>query len=104
MTTFGTELQRVRRNLYRHVTQSDFADRFGLTYGVVKDAEQDRVKPSRALRVLVAAIDLDPEFVDRAVLLAAERERVERGSRKHSAQTCSRARGVHQSSSAELPQ
>ncbi len=63
------------------VTHSQFAKRFGLTLGAVKDAEQDRVEPSRAMRVLVAAIDLDAALVDRAVVLAAERERVERTNR-----------------------
>lgn len=79
---FGADLSRVRRSLPRRgaapVTQSQFASRFGLTLGAVKDAEQDRVAPSRAMRVLVAAIELDTELIDRAVVLAGERERVER--------------------------
>lgn len=82
---FGAHLTRVRRSLPRRgahpVTQSQFAKRYGLSYGSVKDAEQDRVEPSRAMRVLVAAIDLDAGLIDRAVVLAAERERVERNVR-----------------------
>lgn len=58
----------------RHApSQAAFAKRFGLTFGMVKDQEQGRCKPSRSLKVLVAAIELDPALVARAAKLAAER-------------------------------
>lgn len=45
------------------LSQRDFAERFGLSYSVVRDAEQG-AKPSRTLRLVVAAIACDPAFVE----------------------------------------
>lgn len=56
------------------LNQSDFAERFGLTFGAVKDAEQARHRPSRAMRVLVAAIDLNPELMVEAARIARAQE------------------------------
>jgi transcriptional regulator with XRE-family HTH domain len=55
------------------LTQARFADRFGLSFGAVKDQEQSRVAPSRAMKVLVAAIEMDPEFMARAAAEASRR-------------------------------
>lgn len=55
------------------LTQPQFAARFGLTFGAVKDQEQSRAAPSRAMRVLVAAIEMDPDFMARAAAEAAKR-------------------------------
>ena len=54
----------------RRLSQSAFADRFGLSAGMIRDVEQGRVKPSRALRVLVELIDHDPARVADAAMRA----------------------------------
>ena len=63
-TAAGTRLWEVRCRL--RLTQRQFADRFAIPYGVVTDVEQGRVQPVRSLRVLLAAIDIDPNLVARA--------------------------------------
>ena len=45
------------------LSQAAFAERFGLSFGMIRDVEQGRVKPSRALRVLVELIEQNPEMV-----------------------------------------
>ena len=42
-------------------------------FGAVKDQEQARCRPSKAMRVLVAAIELDPKLMERAAKIARER-------------------------------
>ena len=69
---FGRELFLLRFRRLR-LSQEAFAERFGLTLGAVKDQEQGRHAPSRAMRVLVAAIEIDPDLMARAARLAAER-------------------------------
>ena len=69
---FARDLFRLRFRTLR-INQRAFAQRFGLTFGAVKDQEQSRSKPSRAMRVLVAAIELDPKLMERAAGVAAER-------------------------------
>lgn len=61
---FARHLFRLRfRDL--KLSQRAFAERFGLSYSVVRDAEQG-AKPSRALRVVVAAIACNPALVEEA--------------------------------------
>lgn len=45
------------------IAQRKFADRFGLTFGAVKDLEQGRTQPTRTMQLLVAAIERDPEMM-----------------------------------------
>ncbi|MEG3178182.1 hypothetical protein U1872_18220 [Sphingomonas sp. RB3P16] len=71
-TAFARDLIWLRFRRLR-LSQTAFADRFGLSLGMVKDQEQARVAPSGALRVLVAAIELDPALIERAARTAAER-------------------------------
>jgi len=71
-TGFGRELFLLRFRGLR-ISQEAFARRFGLTLGAVKDQEQGRHEPSRAMRVLVAAIEMDPELIERAAKVAASR-------------------------------
>ena len=52
------------------LSQSTFADRFGLSAGMIRDVEQGRVKPSRALRVLVELIEQHPAIVAKAAARA----------------------------------
>lgn len=69
---FARDLVRLRwREL--GLDQERFADRFGLTYGMVRDQEQGRHKPSAAFKVLVAAIEMDPLLMAKAAQAAAER-------------------------------
>lgn len=58
---------------WKPMNQAQFAERFGLTFGMVKDHEQGRSKPSRPLKVLVAAIELNPSLIARAAKIAGER-------------------------------
>ena len=69
---FGRELFLLRFRQLK-ISQAEFAERYGLTFGAVKDQEQCRHAPSRAMRVLVAAIELDPKLIERAAKVAAAR-------------------------------
>ncbi|MEG3083677.1 hypothetical protein U1707_08485 [Sphingomonas sp. PB2P12] len=69
---FARDLFRLRFRRLR-VDQPTFAARFGLSFGMVKDKEQSRGNPSRAFKVLVAAIELDPALMERAARIAEER-------------------------------
>lgn len=79
MTGFDPDFRKVgfARHLFRlrfrelKLSQRAFAERFGLSYSVVRDAEQGAA-PSRTLRLIVAAIAADPAFMERAALLAHE--------------------------------
>lgn len=79
MAGFDPDFRKVgfARHLFRlrfrdlKLSQRAFAERFGLSYSVVRDAEQGAT-PSRALRVIVAAIAADPAFMGRAARLAHE--------------------------------
>ncbi len=53
------------------LSQKQFASRFGLSLGSLRDVEQGRVRPSLALSVLVEAIVLDPKLIMKAALNAA---------------------------------
>ncbi|MDE2561915.1 MAG: hypothetical protein KGL48_06655 [Sphingomonadales bacterium] len=63
---FARHLMRLRFRQLK-LSQRAFADRFGLAYSVVRDAEQG-ARPTSALRLIVAAIARDPAFM----ALAAE--------------------------------
>ena len=69
---FARDLFRLRFRRLR-IDQPTFAARFGLSFGMVKDQEQSRAKPSKAFKVLMAAIELDPALVERAARIAEER-------------------------------
>jgi hypothetical protein len=69
---FARDLFRLRFRRLR-IDQPSFAKRFGLTFGMVKDQEQARAKPSKAFAVLVAAIELDPALIERAARIAEDR-------------------------------
>jgi len=47
-----------------HMTQADFANRFGFSLGALRDWEQDRKKPERSNRLLLAIIQRRPDIVD----------------------------------------
>jgi DNA-binding transcriptional regulator YiaG len=71
-TGFQLDLFRLRFRRLR-LSQRAFAERFGLTFSMVRDQEQRRVKASRVFQVMVAAIELDPALIERAAKLAKER-------------------------------
>ena len=48
------------------LSQRGFAERFGLSFGGVKDLEQGRRQPSSSLRVLLRTIEVAPDAVERA--------------------------------------
>ncbi len=69
---FARDLFRLRFRRLR-IDQPTFAERYGLTFGAVKDQEQGRCRPGKAMRVLVAAIEIDPKLMERAAKIAKER-------------------------------
>lgn len=69
---FARDLFDLRKGRLK-ITRDRFAKRFGLTSGTVQNCEQGRHNPSAAMRVLVAAIELDPAFMATAAKVALER-------------------------------
>jgi hypothetical protein len=68
-TGFARHLFRLR---FRHIklSQRAFAEQFGLSYSVVRDAEQG-ARPTPSLRLIVAAIADDPKRMAAIAQLAA---------------------------------
>lgn len=69
-----SQLARARRNpdvravrLGLKLTQEEFAERFGLPLGTVRDWEQGAHRPDRAAQVLIRVIARDPQAVIRAL-------------------------------------
>lgn len=60
-TGFARHLFRLRFRRLK-LSQREFSHRFGLSYSVVRDAEQG-ARPTASLRLIVAAIARDPAFV-----------------------------------------
>ena len=50
-----------------HLSQKQFADRFGLSLSTVRDWEQGRRQPDRSARILLRVIDREGEAVIRAL-------------------------------------
>ena len=67
---FARHLFRLRFRRLK-LTQRQFAERFCLTYSVVRDAEQG-AKPTSSLRLIVAAIARDPRFMEAAAKSARD--------------------------------
>jgi len=49
------------------LTQSEFAKRFGIPLGTIRDWEQGRRTPEATARTLLLVIKHDPKAVDRAL-------------------------------------
>ena len=49
------------------LSQRAFAERYGVSFGMVRDVEQGRSAPSKAFRALVAVIDRDPNLAADAI-------------------------------------
>ena len=60
-TGFARHLFRLRFRVLK-LSQREFSERFALSYSVVRDAEQG-AKPTRSLRLIIAAIARDPAFM-----------------------------------------
>jgi DNA-binding transcriptional regulator YiaG len=60
-SSYGHRLWALRCQL--GLTQSQFAERYGLTLGNVRDTEQGRVAPLPVMKLLIATIEADPDLV-----------------------------------------
>jgi len=65
---FARHLFRLRFRRLK-LSQREFSERFGLSYSVVRDAEQG-ARPTRALMLIVAAIARDPAFMETTAKVA----------------------------------
>jgi hypothetical protein len=63
-TGFARHLFRLRFRRLK-LSQREFSQRFGLSYSVVRDAEQG-ARPTASLRLIVAAVARDPAFMTAA--------------------------------------
>lgn len=59
------DVRAVRKRL--NLTQEEFADRFDLPLGTIRDWEQGAHRPDRAAQALLRAIESEPEAVARAL-------------------------------------
>jgi putative transcriptional regulator len=59
------DVARIRRKL--KLSQSEFAARFGIAPGTLRDWEQKRKRPEGPARVLLMVIEREPDAVERAV-------------------------------------
>jgi putative transcriptional regulator len=55
----------IRKRL--NLTQEEFAERFHLRLGTIRDWEQGKKQPDSAARVLLWVIEMNPEVVDQAL-------------------------------------
>ncbi len=65
VTTSGMIVRRLRERL--ELSQADFARRFGVPVGTVRDWEQDRRKPEGAALSLLRVIAYAPDVVQQAL-------------------------------------
>ncbi len=61
----GREVRLLRQGL--GLTQEEFADRFGIAVGTLRDWEQGRRSPDTTARTLLRIIVIDPDLVARVV-------------------------------------
>jgi putative transcriptional regulator len=59
------DVQSIRRKM--RLSQNEFASRFGISPGTLRDWEQGRKKPEGPARVLLMVIAKDPKAVTRAL-------------------------------------
>jgi putative transcriptional regulator len=65
------DVGRIRRKL--KLSQSEFAARFGIAPGTLRDWEQKRKRPEGPARVLLIVIEREPDAVDRAIRASTRR-------------------------------
>lgn len=66
---FARHLLRLRFRRLK-LSQREFSERFGLSYSVIRDAEQG-ARPTRSLRLIIAAIAQNPAFMAAAAQKAS---------------------------------
>jgi putative transcriptional regulator len=71
---------RLRRRL--RIGQIEFANRYGLALGTLRNWEQGRAEPDRSAKVLLAAIASDPDGVARAATHAGDPSYLAAGPRQ----------------------
>jgi putative transcriptional regulator len=59
------DVQKIRKKL--GLSQTEFASRFGIAPGTLRDWEQERKRPEGPARVLLMVIDREPDAVRRAL-------------------------------------
>jgi putative transcriptional regulator len=64
----NVDVATIRKKL--DLSQSEFASRFGIAPGTLRDWEQGRKRPEGPARVLLMVIDKEPEAVRRALAAA----------------------------------
>ena len=65
------DVVRIRRKL--KLSQSEFATRFGIAPGTLRDWEQKRKRPEGPARVLLMVIEREPDAVQRAIRASTRR-------------------------------
>jgi len=65
------DVGRIRRKL--KLSQSEFAARFGIAPGTLRDWEQKRKRPEGPARVLLMVIEREPDAVQRAIRASTRR-------------------------------
>jgi putative transcriptional regulator len=65
------DVGRIRRKL--KLSQSDFAARFGIAPGTLRDWEQKRKRPEGPARILLVVIEREPDAVERAIRASTRR-------------------------------
>jgi putative transcriptional regulator len=65
------DVGRIRRKL--KLSQSEFAARFGIAPGTLRDWEQRRKRPEGPARVLLIVIEREPDAVERAIRASTRR-------------------------------
>jgi putative transcriptional regulator len=65
------DVVRIRRKL--KLSQSEFAARFGIAPGTLRDWEQKRKRPEGPARVLLMVIEREPDAVQRAIRASTRR-------------------------------
>jgi putative transcriptional regulator len=65
------DVGRIRRKL--KLSQSEFAARFGIAPGTLRDWEQKRKRPEGPARVLLMVIEREPNAVERAIRASTRR-------------------------------
>jgi putative transcriptional regulator len=65
------DVSRIRRKL--KLSQSEFAARFGIAPGTLRDWEQRRKRPEGPARVLLMVIEREPDAVARAIRAGTRR-------------------------------
>ena len=66
-----TGIQRLRRSL--RLTQHQFADRYHIPIGMLRDWEQGRVTPDKTAQAYITVIPQEPVVVQRALELSTRR-------------------------------